>query len=270
MNYLRQHRRPDEKRRRAAALAIVALALLVGILQLAAPSFFPSLFSAIARPFWRVQFAASEGGLSSPQAILAENAELKRELADLQTSIASSSVALLESQNRELIAALNRASTTPDRYVLGAVLARPSFMPYDELIIDAGSDDGISTTSQVYSTDHVLIGKVGALLPHEAKVMLYSSPHESYDVSIGPDHVPATAEGAGGGQYRADVPHGSGIQPGDIVSAGSLYDRAFGVVVSVVTDPSNPFDTVLFAPPVNIYQMRFVLVDTGKARFLRR
>lgn len=244
---------------------VVASAFVIGLIQLLAPQVFPSFANAIARPFWREQFYAESGAFRSPAELLAENEALKRQLSDMQAGLASSSVALLQSENQDLLAVMNRATTTPKHFVLGAVLARPSFMPYDEFVIDVGSSNGISSTSQVYTPEKVLIGHILDLQGSSAKVALYSSPRETYNISVGPTHIPATAIGQGGGQYRASVPHGSSIQAGDFVSDNSLYDRPFGVVVSVITDPSDPFDTVLFAPPVNIYQTRFVLVDTGKA-----
>lgn len=261
MAYFRQHRRPEEKRRRMVVGAVVVIAAIAALIQVIAPQVFPAFASAIARPFWREEFYARSGAFRSPAELLAENESLKRELADLRAGAASSSAALLQSENQDLLAAMGRSTTTPRHFVLGAVLAHPSFVPYDEFVIDVGSADGIASTSRVYTPEKILIGRILDLQGHSAKVALYSSPRETYPVSIGPSHVPATAVGQGGGQYRASVPHGSNIQIGDFVSDKALYDRPFGVVVSVITDPSDPFDTVLLAPPVNIYQTRFVLVS---------
>jgi hypothetical protein len=49
---------------------------------------------------------------------------------------------------------------------------------------------------------------------------------------------------------------------GDYVLSPSLGDRPFGVVVSVEADPAQPFETVLIAAPVNIFGLRWVLVDS--------
>lgn len=265
MSYIRTHRRPEEKRTRAIVWSVVVAAVVIFLIQLAMPQAFPSLFGAIARPFWRTAFYAETGGFRSNASLLAENAELTRELADLRAGYASSTVAMLESQNQDLLAIAGRATTTPRHYVLGAVLARPSFVPYDMFVIDVGSADGITASSSVYSPEKILIGRIQDVQASQSKVLLFSSPRQTYTVSIGPGHIPATAVGQGGGQYRASVPHGSGVQIGDFVSDNSLSDRPFGVVTSVVTDPADPFDAVIFAPPVNIYQTRFVLIDTGQA-----
>jgi len=264
MAYIRSHSRPEEKRRRTIIWSTVIVVAFVAIIEFAAPQVFPSIFGAIARPFWRTTFYAETGGFRSNASLLAENAALHRELAEIKAGYASSTLAMLESQNRDLLAISGRATTTPRRYVLGAILARPSFVPYDELIIDIGSDEGIASSSLVYSPEKILIGRINDIQASQSKVLLYSSPRQTYNVNIGPTHIPATAIGQGGGQYRASVPHGSGVQVGDFVSDNTLYDRPFGVIASVVTGPSDPFDTVIFAPPVNVYQTRFVLVDAGK------
>lgn len=256
----RPHNHARARRNRLIAGFAVAVAAAVGLVEFFAPHAFPTFGSALARPFWRERFAVEIGAFRPPSEILAENERLKMEIADLRMNYDGSTAALLESRYQDLLTLFGRASTTPKQYILGSVLARPALMPYDELIIDIGQADGVSTTSQVYAAEKVLIGRIKQLLSHSAKVILYSSPRETYDVLIGPKHIPATAVGRGGGQYKAEVPHGSLVEVGNVVSDAALYGRAFGVVVSIITDPSNPFDTVLFAPPVNISQIRFVLV----------
>jgi cell shape-determining protein MreC len=229
------------------------------IINWRAPHAFSGLMTALARPFWRTSFAIQNGVLKSPEELLKENAELQAELAGLKQNIASSSIGAILSENDELRAMFHRASTTP--YALAAVLARPPFMPYDELIIDLGSVDGVSSTTKVYAPGNVLIGRVAEALSQTSKVSLFSSPGEKYNVLIGASHVPASAIGIGGGQYRAEVPHGTALSVGDAVSDSTLKNGPMGMIISLVTDPANPFDTILFAPGVNIYELRFVLVD---------
>lgn len=260
MTYLRPHNRVAETRRRTWIFIFVIVAAFVGVLQALAPTFFPTFFAAVARPFWRLEFAAQEGMLKSPTELAAENESLKLQLADLRMQYASSTVSMIEADNRALMALWNHASSTPKRFILGTILARPTFLPYDILIIDVGSADGVASTSLIYAAEKVLIGRTLEVLPHTTKVKLFSSPGETYTVSIGDKHVPATAFGRGGGQYEAQVPHGSNIQVGDVVLDGTLSDRSFGIVAAIETDPSDPFDTVMFAPPVNIFEARFVLV----------
>jgi cell shape-determining protein MreC len=256
MTYLVHRNRPYQTRLRAIAIACGVLILIIGLIQFLAPHFMPGLWTSIARPFWRTQFSISSGSLQTPDQLLNENENLKRQLADDQVRMQS--VNALETENQELHAILGRASTTP--YILAAVLKRPPYSPYDELIIDLGRNDGLSTTSLVFAPGNVLIGRVADVMSQTSKVMLLSSPGEQYQVLIGSAHTPATALGRGGGQYQAQISRDVKVSEGDFISDPSLNDKVFGIVTSVLSDPANPFSTVLFAPPVNIYELRWVLI----------
>lgn len=149
----------------------------------------------------------------------------------------------------------------PDAKILAAVLKRPPYSMYDELIIDIGNDQGVSTSSIVYASGGVMIGKVVQVLNKTARVRLLSSSGETYEVLIGDNNTPATAFGRGGGQYEAQVSRDIDIEEGDFVISPALNDKPFGVVSAVLVDPAQPFKTILFAPPINIYQLRWVLVE---------
>lgn len=257
MTYLARHSRPADRRRKAVIYACVAVVALIAVFQFFLPHFLPGLWTSLARPFWREEFAVGSGALSSPERLLSENEDLKRQLADDQARLQS--VNATQDENDQLKAILGRASTTP--YTLAAVLKRPPYSPYDELVIDVGKDHNLSTSSLVYAPGNVLIGRVTDVMSQTAKVVLLSSPGQQYQVLIGSAHTPATATGRGGGQYQASVSRDAKVQEGDYVSDPSLNDRVFGIVTSVLSDPADPFATVLFAPPVNLYQLRWVLIQ---------
>jgi cell shape-determining protein MreC len=149
-------------------------------------------------------------------------------------------------------------------HVLAAVLVRPPLATYDELIIDAGSDQSVSVGDKVFAPGNVLIGTTTDVLSQTSKVILLSSPGQSYPVTVGPNHVPTTAVGRGGGQYEAQIPQATNIKEGDLVSDSSLADSLFATVTSVLSNPADPYETVLFSSPVNIYQLRWVLVEISK------
>ncbi len=238
-------------------LFVGIIILIVAAVQFFAPHFFPSLFTSIARPFWRLEFSIESGSLRTTESLLKENEELKRELAGVDIRIQATEA--LEIENAELKAALGRASTTP--YILAAILKRPPAAAYDELIIDIGKDHNIASGTAVYSAEHVRVGTVSDVLSQTAKVKLLSSPGEKYEVLIGQNHEPATAVGRGGGQYEAKVSHEAKIEEGDLVTSSSFDYMPFGVVTAKIFDPAEAFGKVLFAPSVNIYKLRWVLVE---------
>jgi cell shape-determining protein MreC len=230
-----------------------------------APHIFSALFTSIARPFWHTEFSIGSGSLRSPENLLIENASLKEEVGRMQVLV--DTIAAIEQENKELKGLLGReltATTTSSGYIqqgkLSAVLRRPPFSPYDEIIIDIGSDQGVSTTSLIYAHGSVLIGRVIDVLGHTSKVRLFSSPGEQHEILIGSRYIPATAVGRGGGQYEAQVSRDMDVIEGDIVVNPSLDELPFGIVSKVLSDPAQPFITILFAPPVNMYQLRWVTV----------
>ncbi len=261
MTYLVRHNaRPADRRRRVIIYACGVIVVLVAFFQFFMPHFLPGLWTSLARPFWRAEFSVGSGALRSPAQLLNENEDLKRQLADDQVRLQS--VNALQDENDQLKTILGRASTTP--YIVAAVLKRPPYSPYDELVIDIGKDKNISTSSLVYAPGNVLIGRVVDVMSQTSKVVLLSSPGQQYQVLVGSAHTPATATGRGGGQYQAQVSRDVKVQEGDYVSDPSLNDRVFGIVTSVLSDPADPFATVLFAPPVNLYQLRWVLIQNQK------
>ena len=158
---------------------------------------------------------------------------------------------------------------------MGAVLKRPPLAPYDELIIDLGQNDDVVVGDLVYASGNVLLGRVSDVLGQTSKVTLLSSPGETYDVlisngnnttsisSTGSKTIPAIAHGLGGGQFSVEVPRDVIASAGDIVLIPSINNKTIGVVGSVVTDPAQPFETILFTSLTNIYELRWVLVDTN-------
>jgi cell shape-determining protein MreC len=257
MTYLEARKRPGMKGIRVASGIGAAVVLIFAALQFWMPHFLPSLFTTVARPFWRAQFSLMNGSMQSPEYLLKENADLKQQVADLE--VREQTVQATLDENVELKLLLGRASTTP--HILAAVLERPPYSPYDQLIIDAGADHGFAVGNRVYAAGGVLIGQISDVLGQTSKVRLYSSPGNTLQVTVGPDHIPTTASGRGGGQYEADLPRDVKVAEGDYVQAPLFNDSTFGIVTAVLSDPTRPFEKILFAPPVNMFQLRWVMVE---------
>ncbi|MFA6295321.1 MAG: rod shape-determining protein MreC [Candidatus Paceibacterota bacterium] len=262
MTYLK-----TDRHRLGSSISIISIVIacvvivIIGV-QFIAPQVLPTLFNSMAQPFWRAEFTVNAGALSSFEQLLLNNENLRRQILDANVRLET--IKNVEKENEELRSLLNRASTTPK--TLAAVLARPPYSAYDVLVIDIGSEYNLSTSSKVYADGGVLIGRVADISKDSSKVILFSSSGQKYEVLIGSSNLPAIATGRGGGQYEIQLPHGSNIIEGDFVTVPSLNNKPLGVVVSVKVDPVKPFETIIFSSPVNIYELRWVLVDTTNKR----
>lgn len=256
MIYFESHRRRSWSRSGLSIVtAVVLVVFLVGV-NFLWPNLFPGLFSAIAAPYWRAGFAVETGGLDSLSALLNENQRLKRLLAEAEVRLLA--ISAVEDENIYIKKSFGLASST--RGVLAAVLKTPPSSLYDELIIDGGRDFGFSTTSLVYAPGRILIGRIEEVLSETSRVRLFSSPGQTLDVLIGSSRIPAVASGRGGGQFEAELPKSLRPMTGDYVFIASPEDPPFGKIVEVVSDPASPFQKILFAPSVNIYNMSWVLI----------
>ncbi len=240
---------------------IIAIVVLISvILNIYLPHLIPSLFNSIVTPFWRTEFSIKSGSLESPSNLLLENENLRTQLAEMITK--SEFVDFVNSENSELREMLNISSSSD--YIVAPIIKRPPFSFYDEFIVDAGQDKGVSTSSLVFGPGDIPIGRVIDVFDRSSKVILFSSPQEKHEIEIGPSHIPAIATGRGGGQYEADIPRGLGVSLDDFVVSTSLV-RPLGRVHFIDSDPALTFEKILFAVPSNVYELRWVKIDLNRS-----
>jgi cell shape-determining protein MreC len=163
----------------------------------------------------------------------------------------------LQTENAELKTLLKRHEISGG--MLGAVLSRPYYSPYDTFIIDIGAADGIEAGNIVFS-EMALVGIVEVAYKKTARVKLFSSPGMEIEVSVGGRRIPALAHGLGGGSFQMKLPYDISIKEGDAVFYPSLESPLIGVVKVVKSKQANPLQTILFQTPKNIWETRFVMV----------
>jgi cell shape-determining protein MreC len=301
MTYLQTSKRSKSFFSNKPLVSISVVVVLVILFQLIFSSFLPGIFTAIAKPFWRVQFVISTGELSPVQTLQIQNEELKRNL--LEVLARSNTVGNVMKENAELkdllkrvntkyinanaasssklvndstMSATSSASSTaisidsvllkPSPYILAAVLKRPPLALYDELILDIGENQGVAVDNLVYAPGNIIVGRISEVLSETSKAVLLSSPGATYDVLIGGSKSPAVSKGQGGGLMSAQVPRDSVAAVGDIVSVPSIDNKVIGQVIAINKDSTQPFETILFTSLSNIYDMRWALVDTKAAQ----
>lgn len=173
--------------------------------------------------------------------------ELKQEI-DAQAGI-KDTLALVTAENNELRTLLH-ASSTP-RTIAG-IIATPPYTPYDTIILDRGSEEGVVVHAPVFYGSGKVLGYVQATLPHTALVTLFSSPNLETTVYVYGPNIFATAYGEGGGVTRISVPQGVKLEKGNTVILPSIDSGALGTITDIQSIPTEPeqhgyitFDTPL-------------------------
>lgn len=217
----------------------------------------------IGGPFWGVKnsiesfFADNINLLRSKSSLIAENNLLKDEIRNNQENQLLDSA--LKNENDDLKNILGRKNNN-QKEILAAILAKPPFSPYDTLVIDVGSADGVSAGDNVLADGNAYIGYISELYGHSSKVVLYSSSGEKIDVLIGSDKIEKEADGMGGENFSVSAPADSNIKVGDPIIASSISPNIFSTVEKIESTPADSFETVLFKNPVNISELEYVEV----------
>ena len=189
-----------------------------------------------------------------------ENSRLQGDLASTTALVADRN--MLYQENLALKARLGRDATT--HTVLAGVILRPPGMPYDTLLIDAGSRQGIARGEYVSAGGETLIGKIDEVYATTARVVLFSAPGESHQALLleTAAHVaiPLVVEGQGGGSLMSEVPAHTNVQQGDIVAFPDVAGGLTAAVSLVDAKNGESFERVYLHAPVNPLQLQFVEV----------
>ncbi len=242
-------------------LVFVVLFLIVGT-PLRGP--FRSIALTFIEPLWSVGRSVVGGmkviipSVFSGATLVEENQRLKAEIALLRAE--SWRAGVVENERDVLRSMLGRSSTTEEQ-LLAYVLAAPNFAPYDTLVLDVGEDTGVFTGARVMTDGGFVIGVISEVLPTRAVAQLYSSPGLTRDVAVGTARIPAVAHGVGGGNYRIELPKNTDIAEGDEVHLLGGVEEFLGVVEQVIVDDKTGITTLHLRLPVNMSELRSVIIE---------
>lgn len=229
------------------------------VLHLFAPRLLPSIFYSLISPLWQYGRDSSTVVGESRDKLIADVRSLTEALAERE-AISSSSILVLQ-ENADLKAFFNRATSTAERgSILASVLKKPPYTAYDSLIIDIGKNHDVKVGQIVLAPGNIVIGSIASVNVKTSTVRLFSSPGGEFEVSFSTSSASVTAHGRGGGGYEAVVPRDFGVNEGDVVNIKVGDTLLAGSVDRVVSEPAEPFATILFSTPVNIYELRWVFV----------
>jgi len=170
-------------------------------------------------------------------------------------------ITALESENEGLKSFLNTndgVNVKRPKGSLFSVAQRPPFSPYDSIIVNGGSDNGIQVDDLAFASQDVLIGYVTAVFPHTSIVTLYSSSGQRQEVYVGTSSNAVASEGKGGGNFYIKVPSETKINIGDPIIWPSMQNILLGTVNRVDSVSGDAFSYVIFRSLIPIYSIRYV------------
>jgi len=217
--------------------------------------------TAAAGAFWRLMtpaflFRDRISGSDSVSLLQAELASTTAELADRDA---------LYQETLELKKLLGRPESETE--VLAAVLLRPPGVPYDTLVVDAGQMQGIAVGELVFAGGTTAIGDVTEVYGTTARVTLFSAPGRTYDAEVTASSslgtmLPLALNGQGAGSLMGQVPAGSGISAGDIITIPGIGNDYLGHVSHVDAPAGSSFETIYVSLPVDLFSLKYVEIQT--------
>ncbi len=143
-------------------------------------------------------------------------------------------------------------------YTIARVTAKPPFSPYDILILDSGSNSGISIGQRVYFSEDVILGEIVEVYTNSSKARLYSSYGTITKAKIEGQGIFFSLLGRGMGNFRIEAPRDLQITKGDILTAGDEPGKIIGEVHGVSTGPTDAFQLVHARYPINFLDVIYV------------
>ncbi len=251
--------RDRKKRLTVASLIVIVLILIFS------NSYSRSFLFKIGKPLWIVKDATSSiflgrfDILKSKLSLIEENETLQKQISLEDKN--SALTLLIKKENDDLKSMLNRKVSS--KSILASVLVKPYLSAYDTLIIDVGENAGISVGDKVLAEDSY-IGYIQEVYGVTSKVVLYSSYGEKVKVLIGANNIEKEAMGLGGGNFSIEVPREVDIKQGDSIIIPSISSNIFGTIEKIDYKDNDALENVLFKNPVNIDELKWVLVLPSK------
>lgn len=212
------------------------------------------------------KFSGLSAYFISKNSLAVEDQDMRAQLKEEESRMANYNTIFAENENLKGILGRKDTKTT---MVLGNILAKPNKSPYDTLVIDAGTEQGIKTGSTVFALGNVPIGRVAEVYSNSSKVILFSNPGEKTQAIVFSKNTATPSPsgdvymelvGRGGENFEMLLPRDFVLEKGDQVIMPGINPYVLAIVETVISDPRDPFTKALLVSPVNIQELKFVEV----------
>ena len=211
-------------------------------------------------PLWRLDTRVSLIGkdlyyyFTSRNTLESYVTDLKNQVQNLES--ANAELQVLKDENTKLKNQMLRSET--QQRILSTILVKPNRTPYDTIIVDAGSAEGVVAGSKVYANGNTLIGTVADVSTHTAHITLFSTPGQQTEgVVIGSD-ITVTLTGRGGGAFELDVPREVVLPEGNVVTNLATFSNPIAIVGTQISTDRDAIRKILAKTPVNIQELKWV------------
>lgn len=185
-----------------------------------------------------------------------ENFSLRGKISELETKNMILSGNFLKSEDGSDQNIL--VGSDSQKFLTASVIFRPPQTPYDMLIIDSGSNQGIKEGMQAIVFGNILLGYVAEVFPDTSKVELISSFHEETNVVLESSNIPAIAVGLGGENFEIILPRPISVNLGERIIKLGNQPLLVGIVEKIENQNADPFQKIIFRLPLNIQYLKSV------------
>ncbi len=200
----------------------------------------------------------------SHQALLEENARLRDVL--LRQSGQLQRLGFLQQENDKLRALLGSSPVVEGQRLVAEVLAVYSHPFSHQVVLNKGSNDGV-TEHQPVIDDQGVVGQIVSVGPTSSRALLISDNTHALAIRAERTGIRAVAEGLGQWDLLRVMylPHSTDIREGDRLLTSGLdgrFPEGYPVarVVRISRDASQPFMTVYAEPYARLDRIRHVLL----------
>lgn len=196
-----------------------------------------------------------------------ENGRLKQELDRLKLENAITNELLIENERlRDLLGFKKLHSPSSIMSIMAQVIGKESSPSSRTITINKGANDSL-TKDMAVITAAGIVGKVQAVLPGTAKVILLTDPGSTLAVRVQRNREEGLLEGKLEKCALKYVSYYADIQEGDLLVTSGLdgiYPKGLPVatVIKVTKHEANAFQTVIAQPAVGLSRLEETLVLT--------
>lgn len=254
----------SRKRKILIGFIIILFIFALNLFQKEVKNFFYSISSPIQKTFWRVGDNVSNffETIAEIKNLKNENEELKLKIQELLA--ANTSLKEFKKENEILREALEIGLEKDFKLTLAEVISKD--ISQDFILINKGSEDGISKGLPVITQQKILYGKIGELYSNHSKVILISHKDSSFGAQISDTEIYGVVKGKGSFQLFLDlVPQDKEIKVGNLIVTTSLsgvFPKGIlvGEIKKVKKSDIEPFQQAEISPFFDIKEIEALFI----------